>query len=517
MIEVWTAKPRARMTAWYDASLGKVSMTRLVVYALGVIVFSAFLLSWQGTLSFTLAQLAATLAVTVVTSVAVTWICAFMTRSRPQPDSAIITGMLLFFLFWPSTSSVDLRWYAAAAAIAAVSKYLLVWRGRHLFNPAALGAFAVGVLGVTSSVWWVASKPLLVVVIITGVVVVRRAGHALAAMTFIVVSTSIMVWRLTDSGQGFPAAVQTVVVSYPFIFAALFMLTEPLTLPPRRSQQLAVATVVGILAALPYEFHLGSLVLSTTPEAALVAGNLVAALLGARAIGALTLVQRRVLASNVVELTWKPQRPVSFRTGQYLELHLPHAGADARGLRRSFSLTSAPTSDLLTMATRIPAQSSTFKRALHHMTVGATARATRIAGDFVLPKNPNVPLLFVAGGIGITPFLSHLAGIVAAGEHRDVVMIYSVSHPDDIFGTEVLVKSGARVVVLAPEEPKNLPEGWQYAGSGRINPEVIALAVRDASRRKAYLSGPPAMVNDVRWALRNSGVRRVRTDVFFGA
>lgn len=516
MIDVWTARPRSTVAAWIDSLLGRVSMSRLVVYALGVVAAAAFLLSLLGSLAFTPAQLATTLAATVVTTVALTWVCARVTRSRPQPDSAVITGLLLFFLFWPSTATGDLRGYAAAAAIAAVSKYVLVWRGRHVFNPAALGAFVVGLTGLTGSVWWVASKPLLVVVIVTGLVVLRRTGVAGVALTFVLVSTSVVIWRLTDSGQGFLTALESAVVSYPFIFAACFMLTEPLTLPPRRRSQLAVAVVAGVLADVPYAWHLGSWTLSTTPEAALLAGNLLATALGARGVRKLTLVRRQMVSPTVVELTWRPDRTVSFRPGQYLELHLPHASADARGLRRSFSLASAPGQKELTIATRLPPRPSSFKRSLADLPEGAAVRVTRIAGDFLLPEDPAVPLLLVAGGIGITPFLSQLAALSAAGEHRDVVVVYGVSHPDEVIGTAELVRSGARVVVISRLVPDSLPDGWEYGGADRVTPEVIAHAVRDASRRVAYLSGPPAMVSDVRGALRNSGVRHIHTDVFFG-
>ncbi len=77
-------------------------------------------------------------------------------------------------------------------------------------------------------------------------------------------------------------------------------------------------------------------------------------------------------------------------------------------------------------------------------------------------------------------------------------------------------RSGARVVLFAPEAPSSLPEGWMYGGSGRVTGERLAEAVPDLARRRVYVSGPPALVTDLRTALRSQGVRRVHSDYFSG-
>ena len=73
---------------------------------------------------------------------------AALFRVRPHSESSLITGLLLYFLFWP-TCSVRLRrrglaGVALACVLASASKYALAWRGRHIFNPAAAGAFITG-------------------------------------------------------------------------------------------------------------------------------------------------------------------------------------------------------------------------------------------------------------------------------------------------------------------------------------------------------------------------------------
>jgi hypothetical protein len=81
---------------------------------------------------------------------------------------------------------------------------------------------------------------------------------------------------------------------------------------------------------------------------------------------------------------------------------------------------------------------------------------------------------------------------------------------------ELLESTGARVVIIAPVQPSPLPPGWEYAGHGRITRETIDQYVPDAAARRAYVSGPPGLVNDIRIILRSLGARRVLTDYFSG-
>ena len=217
-----------------------------------------------------------------------------------------------------------------------------------------------------------------------------------------------------------------------------------------------------------------------------------------------------MLTPETQELTFRAKRPVSFVPGQYAELTVPHAGVDGRGSRRSFSISSPPNADgRVSFALRVPENSSSFKRALLALEPGDTVHATGIGGDFVLPSDPAVPLLLVAGGIGITPFLSQLRHEPA----RDAVLVYGVSSPDEVPFVEEL--AGVRVVLVGPARPDDLPEGWSYVEAPFLSPELIADAVPDLADRHAYVSGPPAMVNAVRPGLAKR-CKGVKTDYFTG-
>ncbi|MCY7413792.1 MAG: FAD-dependent oxidoreductase, partial [Salinibacterium sp.] len=303
------------------------------------------------------------------------------------------------------------------------------------------------------------------------------------------------------------------ILSSPWVFFAGFMLTEPLTLPPRRWQQLTEAAIVAVLIPIP--FALGPV--TNTPQLALLVGNVFAFVAGQRRGIRLTYLGKTALSPTTWELAFQPAHPVSFVPGQYMELAIPHRKADFRGSRRYFSISSAPTADgPITFAISLPTKFSSFKRALLDLEPGAIVSGTGVGGDFALPRDATEPLLFIAGGIGITPFASQLAHATERGEKRDVTVVYSTSAAGEVPYARLLEQSGARVVLYSPDAPSPLPANWTYGGAGRVSGERLAETVPDVASRRTFISGPPALVSDLRRAARAQGARRIHTDYFSG-
>jgi ferredoxin-NADP reductase len=500
------------MRRWLDRVTGTVTMYRLVLLTLIAIAAFAVVLSLLGQLAFPATDLLATAVVAIGASSASNLLFALVFRVRPHPESSLITGLLLFLLFYPSTAVADLLGVGLAAAIANASKYLLALRGRHIFNPAAIGAFVVSVLGINAAVWWVATPALLPLTAVGAFLVLYRSRRLDVAAVFLVVAGAIVVYRLVDGGQDAGGALTTALTSFPLVFLAGFMLSEPLTLPPRRWQQLAVAAVVAVFFSVP--FQVGPVFGS--PELALLVGNVVAFAFGQRRGIRLRYLGKRQLTPRVWELSFEPAAPVAHAAGQYVELTVPHR-ADFRGSRRVFSISSPPSrGGPLTVALSVPEKPSSFKRAFLALEPGTTVHATGVGGDFTLPRDTAQRLLLVAGGIGITPFASQLAHDHARGVDRDVVVVYAVRDNAEIGYTELLESAGVRVVLVSPTEPESLPPGWTWGGSGRVTGDLLASTVPDLASRRAFVSGPPGLVADMRAALRERGVRRVTADYFSG-
>ncbi|MFT4052098.1 MAG: FAD-dependent oxidoreductase [Microbacterium sp.] len=517
-----------RLTAAWNrllAFVGQFSMYRLVLMALGVLTVLSLGLSLFGLVTPSPIALIVTFLVVNVVCVAVDLVAQRITQRPWRVESSLITAGILLFVLYPTVQPLGLCGIAIAAAASSASKYLIVWRGRHILNPAAFGAMLLsvftaltGIYGFGAAGWWVGTPVLFATVLLLGFFVVVRADKLRPVVLFVVIAlavNTVRVWlAYAGAGQEVDAAtvLSMVLWSSPFLFLAAFMFSEPLTQPPHRWQQYVVAVVVAVLAGAPPS--VGTLTLG--PEAAVVVGNLVAFAFAyaTRARLQLTLVGREQLTPSVEELSFRASRTLRFEAGQYLELEVPHPHADARGTRREFSIVSAPEElPTVKIAMRRGSQSS-YKRALAEAQPGARLSVTGIWGDFVLPTSTKTPVLLVAAGIGVTPFVSQLRHLRLSGGARDVVFVYVASGAEELAFREDLEAAGIPVIVFTRDEPAELPAHWTWAQGVRLNAEGLHRLVPDLERRHAYISGPPGLIADLAPTLERA--HGLTTDAFAG-
>lgn len=501
--------------------LGRVSMYRLVLASLGLLTLIALALAFAGLVVPDPLEILVSAAVLALACGITDLVAQSVLRMPRRLESSLITAAILLFVVRPTLEPLGLAGLALAGVAASLSKYVLAWRGRHIFNPAATGATVLTIVGIGApdlgaSAWWVGSPWLAAPVLVLGILLLARTERLPIVAVFWLVAVVVAFVRTTVQFQaaGFPVDVAAVLVqvafSSPFLFLGAFMLSEPLTLPPRRRQQFVVAVVVGVLAGWP--IALGGITLGQ--ERALLVGNLVAFLFCLRAAVRLRLESRRDLTPTVRELTFRAARSFTFSPGQYLELDVPHRRPDARGTRREFSIASAP-EDLPTVriAFKDGSQSS-YKRALAEVPMGGTLAVTGVWGDFVLPARATSPVLLVAAGIGVTPFISQLRHLAATGQARDVVLVYVVSEASELAFRDDVAGAGIPVVVFSRDEPRDLPDGWVWAGPDRVDAEALLRAVPDIAQRAAYVSGPPRLIASLAPAL--SRATSLTTDAFAG-
>lgn len=501
------------MKRWLDRSLGAIAMYKLVLMSLIILASAAIALSFFDLVSPDPFALLASLPVAVVFSYGASWIGARIVRQRTHLESSLITGLLVFFIMAPSIELMGLLGIALASTIAGASKFLIAFRGRHIFNPAALGAYVFIFVPLGFPTWWVGTPLLQPVIVIAAFLILYRTQRLDLGLVFAVVAASIRIVLTVAGGGSLTDALSVTFASSPLIFFVGFMLSEPLTLPPRRWQRLSLAVLVALLFAIP--FSIGPVY--SDPLLALLIGNLVAFFFTQRRTIHMTLTETEEIAPGTWELTFAPHRPITFRAGQYLELSLPHTSADFRGVRRYFTISSAPDAGATLSVTFTAAEkSSSFKAALLSLPRGSQVNATGIWGDFVLPRDTSEPLLLVAGGIGVTPFASQLAHAHRRAEGRDIVVVYVSSSSEPLPFSGVLSESGARVIVFGPQSAAALPDGFELGGEGRMSGDALSTLVTDLASRRVYLSGPPALVNDLASALRTNGARHIHTDYFSG-
>jgi ferredoxin-NADP reductase len=416
-------------------------------------------------------------------------------------------------------------------ALAIASKFVFVYRKQHLANPAATGAVVAAVgyalipgLGSFESLWWIGTPELFIPTALLGILIVSKVRKWVPVGAFLVVAFVVFVaegWRFAGEVVGVAGVIDVILsetsvfwLSAPYAFLAAFMLTEPFTMPPRKQLQAGYGAFVGLLATTT----LFSPFFKMTPELALVIGNLAFFPSTIRQKLFLIFKEQRQLAERTFEFVFKKPAGFTFVAGQYLEWMLPHPKPDSRGVRRYFTIASAPTEPDVRLALRVPEKPSSYKAALMQLTPGQSVIASQLAGDFVLPPEHTEPVAMVAGGIGVTPFRSHLAYLSAARRPQDVVLFYcnntaaEICYQDewDYFASVVPL----RVIHVLAKESVAGPNYEQ----GFLTADLIKRRTPDYRDRIWYLSGPPGMVNAYDKLLREMGVKgtKIVKDFFPG-
>jgi ferredoxin-NADP reductase len=198
---------------------------------------------------------------------------------------------------------------------------------------------------------------------------------------------------------------------------------------------------------------------------------------------------------------------VDFSPGQYFFVTLPDVGyQDDKGLRRHITVVTSPNEKgVLGFATRM--RDSAFKRSLGELPVGAEVDVESPKGNFVLPENTSRPLVFVAGGIGITVFRSMLRYIHEERLPYRVTLIYSnrdresTAFLDELRELEQTLPDFRLILTMTQDA------GWQ-GETRKVDGEFVKHYLDDDLNRYTFLvAGPPAMAEGVQEALEEAGVQ----------
>jgi len=493
------------MPAFVDDLLNRITMYRLVLYFLILLSVCAFVVSFFGVLPFAPLNLVLSGVIILATAWLTNVVFAWAWDAPTNVESVWITALILLLIIPPNVVATlpGVGFVVFASVWAIASKFIVAHRRKHIFNPAAFGvALSYLALGQVAT-WWVAGNLyLLPVLFVGGVLIVRKIRRADLFWAFATAAVVAMI--LTGQGDLWTPIWQMFTHSA-FFFLGFVMLTEPLTMPPSRWSRIVFGAIVGVLF-IPAA-HMGTFYF--TPELALLMGNIFAWAVSPKGRHMLRLVSRTQVGSGVYDFAFAGTSSIKFEPGQYVEWTLPHQGPDARGNRRYFTIASSPTEETVHMGVKFYEPMSSFKRALLGMQAGDTISASHLSGDFVMPKDIQKKLVFIAGGIGVTPFRSMVQYMADRAQHRDIAMFYAAQTPQEFAYKEVFDKAGEfglRTVYAASAQGE------------RITPELIAKHVPDYRERTFYISGPRGMVESFKAALRTAGVPRwrIKTDYFPG-
>lgn len=232
------------------------------------------------------------------------------------------------------------------------------------------------------------------------------------------------------------------------------------------------------------------------------------------------LVSRHVVAERTVALRFEKPPGWKFRAGQFLDMTLiAPSETDAEGDRRSFSIASAPREETLLVATRL--RDSAFKRELTKMPLGAVVTLAGPSGDLTFDRNAARSAVFLAGGIGITPFRSMV--LHAANERflQHIFLFYSNRRPEDapfLDELQALEKMNPNYKLIASMTAMEQSHRSWHGETGMIDKAMLARHLKDAVSPVYYIAGPPGLVKGLHTTIRETGVADadIRAEEFAG-
>ena len=233
----------------------------------------------------------------------------------------------------------------------------------------------------------------------------------------------------------------------------------------------------------------------------------------------LKLQNRFEVAKHTLAFQFEKPEGFAFKAGQSIDSTLINPPeTDAEGNRRAFSIASAPHEPLLLIATRM--RNTAFKRVLATMPIGTHVEVEGPFGDLILHHDEGRAAVFLAGGIGITPFRSILRQAEREHLQHSVFCFYANRRPEDaafLKELEALKKPHSRTIVPTMTQIRTLDPSWN-GEIGRIDHSMLARHLRCAMSPIYYLAGPPGMVKGLRQMLECAGVDNddIRMEEFSG-
>lgn len=206
---------------------------------------------------------------------------------------------------------------------------------------------------------------------------------------------------------------------------------------------------------------------------------------------------KREVARNTMEFDFERPEGFEYLPGQFMNwIYVNQPLKDKKGDRRSMSFSSSPTEPDLKIAMRI--SDSAYKQSLIKAPMGTEFTIIGPAGKFVLPKASGTEYVFLAGGIGITPFRSMIKNAVDTHQSYPITLIYSnYSRADSSYYDEL--------AGWAKEDPmfrfiptmtggEKVESDWTGERS-MIDETLLRKYVPDVMKPIYMIVGPPAMVD----------------------
>jgi ferredoxin-NADP reductase len=233
-----------------------------------------------------------------------------------------------------------------------------------------------------------------------------------------------------------------------------------------------------------------------------------------------TLKGRDSLCDGTTALYFEKPGGFNFKPGQFANFTLDSVNTtDAGGITRCLSIASAPHEKDLMVAMRM--RDTGFKRIASALPIGASFLVEGPYGNLILHKDVKRPAVFLAGGIGITPFRSMIRHATEVGSSHKLFLFYSIRRLEDAAFLNELrqlqdLNRGFKFIPTITH-PDGIPHHWR-GELGHITEPMLRSWIPDFQDPIFYIAGPPGMVDGMREMLAVAGVPddNIRAEEFAG-
>lgn len=240
----------------------------------------------------------------------------------------------------------------------------------------------------------------------------------------------------------------------------------------------------------------------------------------------LTLVKKKEESKGIISFFWEANPKFDWKPGQYLYYTVKLSDKDPRGNVRHFTIASSPSEGIIQLTTKI--SDSLYKQTLNKLEIGSEIEGAGPRGDFVLPEpdsGQDGPNVFLAGGIGITPFRSMAKFATDKKLSIPIHLVYSASTPEELIFKEEFnnwAKENPNLTlsytITKPNESKTPWSGL----TGRINSEMIKNQLEighwSLNIPTWWVCGPPAFTEAMQGELQklNIATEKIEVEQFTG-
>lgn len=220
------------------------------------------------------------------------------------------------------------------------------------------------------------------------------------------------------------------------------------------------------------------------------------------------LIERRVIAADTMAFFFEKPAGYHYIAGQYFVITLiDPPETDTEGNSRSLTIASAPHEPHLMIALRM--REAAFKRVLKTMPFGTEVKISRALGNIVLHDDGKRPAVFLAGGIGITPFRSIMVDAVARKLPHCLALLYANPTPEDAAFLDELTALAHKNkhFTFVPTMTRMESSSTSWTGErGYITPEMLRKYIPDITAPMYSIAGPPKMVTAMQSLLDDTGI-----------